>query len=82
MDTRKGVAKFKNFRIILESGCSSKIITGRLIKKLSPKEDALMQCRTQAVSITTNLSVIIKFTLPQRGIVTWITMLRADMKQS
>ena len=31
MNTRKGKAKLKNFHIILDSGCSSKIVMGRLI---------------------------------------------------
>ena len=29
MNTRKGNAKFKKFLILLESGCSSTIVTGR-----------------------------------------------------
>ena len=29
MNTRKGRAKFKNFRILLDSGCSSAILIGR-----------------------------------------------------
>ena len=34
MNTRKGKAKFKNFRILLDSGFISKIVMVRLIKKL------------------------------------------------
>ena len=34
MNTRKGKTKFKNFRILLDSGGSSKIVMGRLFKKL------------------------------------------------
>ena len=37
MATRKGRDKFKNFSIILDSGCSSKIVMGRLVKKIRPK---------------------------------------------
>ena len=33
MNTRKGKAKFKNFRIILYSGFSSTILMGSLVKK-------------------------------------------------
>ena len=33
MNTRKGRAKFKNFQILLDSGCSSNILMVRLIKK-------------------------------------------------
>ena len=32
MNTRKGKVRFKNFRIILDSGCSSTIVMGRLVK--------------------------------------------------
>ena len=34
INTRYGGAKFKSFLIILESGCSSTIVMGRLVKKL------------------------------------------------
>ena len=37
MNTRKGKVKFKNFRILLESGCSSKIVMGRLVKNIPRK---------------------------------------------
>ena len=33
MNTRKVKAKFKNFRILLDSGCSSTTLMGRLVKK-------------------------------------------------
>ena len=33
MNTRKGREKFKNFRVLLDSGCSSTIVMGRIIKK-------------------------------------------------
>ena len=74
MNTRKGRAKFKNFRIILDTRCISTIVTGRLIPKLSPKEGNMMQWHTQAGSITTNLKVKIYLTLPEISateIVTW-----------
>ena len=29
MNTRKGKAKFKNFQIILDSGCSSTVVNGK-----------------------------------------------------
>ena len=41
MNTQKGRAKFKNFRILLDSGCSSMIIIRRLIEKLISKKDAV-----------------------------------------
>ena len=59
------VKKFsRNFRTLLDSGCSSTIVMGRLVKKLHPDKDAVMQWHTQDVNITTNLKVNIYFTLP------------------
>ena len=49
---------------MLDSGCSSTIVMGRLIEKLSPEKDTPMQPNTQAVNITTFLKVKIDFTLP------------------
>ena len=37
INTRKGRAKFKNFRIILDSECSSTSVIGRLVEKLHPE---------------------------------------------
>ena len=74
MNTRNGKAKFKIFRILLESGCSSTIVMGRIIEKLCPENDAPMQWNTQAVNITTNLKVKIDFTFPAlsvTNVVTW-----------
>ena len=34
MNAQKGKAKFKNPQILLDSGCSSTILIGRIIKKL------------------------------------------------
>ena len=47
MNTRKGRARFKNFRILLESGCSSTIVMGRPFETLYPKRDAVMQWHTK-----------------------------------
>ena len=57
MNTRKGKAKFKNSRIILDSGCSYTIVMRRLVHKIIPGRDAVMQWQTQAGNITTNLKV-------------------------
>ena len=38
MNTRYGKARLKNFQIILESGCSSKIVMGILVEKLHPEK--------------------------------------------
>ena len=64
MNTRKGRTKLKNFRIILDSGCSSTIVTRRLVEKLNPEKYAVMQWKTQAGNITNNLKVNVDFTLP------------------
>ena len=37
MNTRKGKAKFKNFHILLESGCSYTIVMVRLVKNYHQK---------------------------------------------
>ena len=59
---------------------------GKANKKITPKEDAVMQWRTQAGSITNNLKIKIDFTLPELtqqksrvGIIMWMIMLKADM---
>ena len=46
MNTRKGKAKFKDFRILLDSGYSSTIVMGRIVEKLHPDEYAMMQWHT------------------------------------
>ena len=48
MNTRKGEAKFKCFRILLESRCSSIIVMRRLVERLHPEKDAPMNWNTQA----------------------------------
>ena len=74
MNTIKGKARFKNFFVLLDSGCSYTIVIGRLVKKLYPEEDSLMQWYTQAGNITTNINVKVYFTLPAlsaTNIMTW-----------
>ena len=74
MNTQKGRSKFKNFRILLDIGCSSTIVMRRLIEKINPKKDNMTQWHTQAINITTNIKVKIYFTLPEISatiIVTW-----------
>ena len=63
MNTRKSKARFNNFHILLDSGCSSTILMGRLAGKTSVKKDDPMQWYTQAVNITTNIKVKVNFTL-------------------
>ena len=63
MNTRKSKAKVKNFLIILENVCSSTIVMGRLVEKLSPYIDAPKKWHAEAVNITTNIKVKVDFTL-------------------
>ena len=46
MNIRKGREKFKNFQILLDSGCSSTIVTRSLVEKLHPEKDTVMQWHT------------------------------------
>ena len=74
MNTRKGRLKFKNFRILLGSGCSYTIVIGRLVENNNLEKYAVMQRHKQAVNITTNLKVKGEITLPSisaTNIVTW-----------
>ena len=75
MNTGKGRDKFKTFWILLDSECGYTIVIVRLIRKLTPKEDAVIKWHTQGGSITTNLNIKIYFTSPELSmmeIVTWI----------
>ena len=65
MNTGKGGANFKQIRILFYSVCSSTVVIGMLITKLTPKEDSGIQWHTQAGSIATNLKVKIYFILPE-----------------
>ena len=74
MNTRKGRAKFKNFRILMDSGCSSMIVIRRIFEKLKIEKDAVIQWHTQAGNINTNHKVKVDFTLPAlsaKNVVTW-----------
>ena len=74
MNTIKIRSKFKNFRILLYSGGSSKTLTKRLMEKLNPKRYDVIQWQTQVGSNNTDLKVKIDFTLPKLSameIVTW-----------
>ena len=57
MNTRKGRLKFKNFRIILDSGCVSTLVIGSLVEKICLEQDDVMQWHTQAGNITTSIKV-------------------------
>ena len=64
MNTRKGKEKFQNFQILLDSGCNSMIVTKRLIEKLGPEKDSMIEWQLQAGNITPNFKVQVDFTLP------------------
>ena len=74
MNTRKDRLRFKKFWIILDSGCSFTIVTVRIVEKLHPEKDAVMQWHTQAGNSTTNYKAKVDFTLPAlraMNAVTW-----------
>ena len=74
MNTKKGIARLNSFQILLDGGCSSTIVMGRLVKKLNLDKNAVIQWHTQAGNITTNLEVKIYFTSPAliaTNILTW-----------
>ena len=60
----------KKIQILLANGCSPTIIMGRLINKLTPKNNSAIKWNTQAGKITTNLKVRIYFTLPELNAMT------------
>ena len=64
MNTIKDKPRFKNFQILLDSGCSSTIVMRTLITRLKTKEDSVMQWHMQAGNIHIDLMVKIDFTLP------------------
>ena len=64
MNTRNGKAKFKDFRVLLDSACSSMIVMGRLVENLHHEKYSVMQWHTQAGNITTNHKFELDFTLP------------------
>ena len=74
INTRKGRERFKNFQILLDSGCSYTITMIMIVGKLHPEKDSVMQWHTQDGNITTNLKVKVDFTLPAlsaMNVVTW-----------
>ena len=49
---------------MLDSGCNSTIVVGRLVEKLRLEKYAVIQWNIQAGHITSNIKVKIYFTLP------------------
>ena len=73
-NTRKDKTRFKKFQILLDSGCSYKIVMGKLVEKIHPKKYAVMQWHTQDGNITANINVEVDFTLhaiSAMNVVTW-----------
>ena len=74
MNNRIGRSRLNNFKIILETVCSSTIVMGNIVERLSLKRDAILQCHTQAGNITTTFKVKLDFTLPAlivTNVITW-----------
>ena len=74
MNTSRCKENFKNFRILLDSGCSSTIVMGRLVGKNRLEKDDVMQWNNQAGNITTNINVKVDFNLyviSATNFVTW-----------
>ena len=79
MNTIKVKSKFDKFLILLDSVYSSTILMGRLVNKLYPEKDAVIQWHTQAGNITTNMKVKVYFALPAlsaKGNIIWVTLIR------
>ena len=81
INTMHGKEKFNNFRIILNSVCSSTIVMGRLVEKLNPEKDAVMHRHTPVVNSTTNIEVEVDFNLPALS-VTNIMMWKCHVEDS
>ena len=73
MKTKKGRAKFKNFRILLVSGFSSTIVMGKLIEKLHPEKYDVIQWHTKAGNITTTMKIKVDFTLLALSAMNFVT---------
>ena len=65
INTRKSKAKFRQFRILFDSGSSSVIVIERLFKILHHNKDDVVQWHMEASNITTNPKVEADFTLPE-----------------
>ena len=61
MNTRSVKSRFKNFRILLDSGNSSTIVKGKLTSKLKSKETVENTWEIQAGKITTSKKVNVDF---------------------
>ena len=74
MNNRRGRLYLKTPQILLDSRCSSTVVMGRLVEKRKLDKYSVIQWRTQARNITTNLRVKVYSTLPAliaTNVVTW-----------
>ena len=74
MNTRSGMALFKNFRILLDSGNSSTIVMANLISKLKPKQLTENRWETQSGKFTASQKVNVDLCLLEfsgTNIVSW-----------
>ena len=57
INTRRGKAKFDNFRTLLDTECSSIILMKRILTKLKTKEYSMMKWCIQAGNINNKMKV-------------------------
>ena len=62
INTRQGRSKYENFRIILDSGCNSKISTGRIVEKYTLKK--MLGCSSTRRPETSLQIIRLKYILP------------------
>ena len=60
MNTRKGIEKFKNLQVMLDSGCSSTIIMGNIMLNIIKEKGVATHWNTQAENFTTNQKLKVK----------------------
>ena len=65
MDTRLGKPKIKPIKILVDSGTTSSIIMGSLVKKLRTKDSTPVSWKTKAGIFKTNKTCKLKFRLPE-----------------
>ena len=62
MNTRKGRANFKNFQIILDSGCNPTVLMGRIVENYTLKN--MLWCSGKHRPKTSLLILSLKWNLP------------------
>ena len=89
MNTRNVKSRFKNIIILLDSGCISTIVMGRIFRKLHPKNMLWWPgtCKMVILLLILRLKWILPYLNVARrmlwcGNVMWMTLLRSDTMQS